>query len=575
MNNNTSGSNVDKFEHRERIADYTFNQLGATAAILVILVWSLASMWLYLATPGGANKTEMTYFGTLGIGFLMLAPLYWKRVRWSYVAGILLMLALFMGAGVAAWSRILFYSFSIYNVSVIIVYVAAFVGIFFSYRSFRELLSTSRSRVFLSLGGMFLILVVSGAAIWSCTDLMHSNMLSNIDSRLQSLETVDEKIQFLMSKGNIPSLVAGIVVNDSLVWTGGYGADPYETVYLIASVTKPFVATAVLQLYEQDLLDIDADVNEYLPFSLRHPEHPDKPITIRMLLSHQSGLAHYTIQYRSYVEDEEIMEWRSENLGWSIVNYDPYPSFAEFLEGYLTPNGPYHSPNAWTPSEPGTQFFYSSLGYDILGYVVERVTDQPFTEYLQENILDPLNMTSTGFSISDFPGRDAVPYERVYGVLSKTLVEVPLYDRCLMGGGGMRSTVHDLAKFMIAHMNDGKIEGMQLLKPGSIELMHGKAVSFSPQSPMVGYGYGWIHHNEDPVNFIDMRGSQGHGGEYLGYMSAMWFVDEEQGGYGIILLSNVNENIKSNVVGAPEIYRLIQELLLHEASVKFTQSSQG
>jgi len=514
----------------------------------------------------------MTYFGALGIGFLMLAPLYWKRVRWGYVAGILLILALFLGAGVAAWSRILFFSWSIYNVSVVIVYVAALFGMFFSYRSFRELPSTSRSRAFLSLSGMVLILTVSGAVIWSSTDLMHSNMLSNIDSGLQSLETVDEKIQFLMSKGNIPSLVVGIVVNDSLGWTGGYGADPYETVYLIASITKPFVATAILQLYEQSLIGLDTDINEYLPFNLRHPEYPDVPITIRMLLTHQSGLAHYTLQYRSYVEDQEILEWRSENLGWSIVRYDPYPSFAEFLEGYLTPNEPYYSLNAWTSSEPGTQFFYSSLGYDILGYIVEMVTDQSFTEYLQENILDPLNMASTGFSVSDSPESQAVPYERVYGVLSKTLVELPLYDRILIGGGGMRSSVPDLAKFMIAHMNDGKINGTQLLKPGSIELMHGKAVSFPPQSPVVGYGYGWIHHNVNPMNSIDMRGSQGHGGEYLGFMSAMWFVEEEQCGYGIILLTNVNENIKSNVVGAPGIYRLIQELLLQEASLMFKQT---
>jgi len=572
MNSTTSGSNADKVDHRERMADYTFNQLGATATILVILVWSLASIWLHLATPGGADKTEMTYFSTLGIGFLMLAPLYWKRVRWSYVAGILLILASFLGAGVAAWSRILFFSWSIYNVSVIIVYVAALLGMFFSYRSFREFPSTSRSRAFLSLSGMVLILIVCGAAFWSGTDLMRASMLGNINGKLQSLEPLDEKIRFLMSKGNIPSLAAGIVVNDSLVWTGGYGADPYETVYQIASVTKPFVATAILQLYEQNLIDLDTDINEYLPFSLRHPEYPDKPITIRMLLTHQSGLAHYTIQYRSYVEDEEILEWRSRNLGSSVVRYNPYPSFAEFLEGYLTPGGPYHSPDAWTSSEPRKGFFYSSLGYDVLGYVVERVTDQRFTDYLQESILDPLNMTSTGFSVSDFPESQAIPYERVYGVLSKTLVELPLYDRILIGGGGMRSTVQDLSKFMIAHMNDGKIDGLQLLKPGSIELMHGKAVSFPHQSPVVGYGYGWIHHNVNPINFIDMRGSQGHGGECLGFMSAMWFVEEEQGGYGIILLTNVNENIKSNVVGAPEIYRLIQELLLREASLMFKQT---
>jgi CubicO group peptidase (beta-lactamase class C family) len=209
------------------------------------------------------------------------------------------------------------------------------------------------------------------------------------------------------------------------------------------------------------------------------------------------------------------------------------------------------------------------LGYDILGYVVERVTDQSFTDYLQENIFDPLNMTSTGFSIQDFPERQAVPNERVFGVLSKTLEELPLYDRILIGGGGMRSTVPDLARFMIAHMNDGMIDGLQILKQGSVELIHRKEVTFPPISPAVGYGYGWIHHNEDPVNFIDMRGSQGHGGEYLGYMSAMWFVEEEQGGYGIVLLSNVNESFKPNIVGVSTIYRKIEESLLREASSSF------
>ena len=567
MDKDVSVSFDDEVRRGERKAGFTFYQTGAVAAMLVIAVWGLEVLLSLLITPGGADRMELTYFGVLIIGYLVATPLYWNRVRWGYVAGIVLIFGAFVGAGVAAWERVLFFSWSAYNLSVIIVYIIALMGLFFSYKSFKELPFIGEKRPFFSLVGMGLILIVSGAVFWSSAESMRTSMLGNIDGKLQSLETLDEKIRFLMSKGDIPSMAAGIVVNDSLVWTGGYGADPHETVYLIASITKPFVATAILQLYEQNLVDLDADINEYLHFSLRHPEYPDKPITTRMLLTHQSGLAHYNIQYRSYVEDDETLDWRSENLGWSVVRYDPYPSFAEFLEGYLTPSGSYHSPDAWISSEPGTQFYYSSLGYDILGYVVERVTDQSFTDYLQENILDPLNMTSTGYSVSDFPESQAVPHERVYGVLSKTLVKLPLYDRTIIGGGGMRSTVSDLAMFLIAHMNDGKIGGVQLLKPGTIELMHGKAVSFPPQSPVVGYGYGWIHNNEDPLNFIDMRGSQGHGGEYLGYMSAMWFVEEEQGGYGIILLTNVNENIKSSVVGAPEICRLIQELLLLEASL--------
>jgi CubicO group peptidase (beta-lactamase class C family) len=573
MKKNAIGSFDDDVGRGERKAGFTFYQTGAIAAMLVVAVWGLAVLLSLLVIPGSADRMELTYFGTLIIAYLVLAPLYWKRVRWGYVAGIVLVIGSFVGAGYAAWEGVLFFSWSAYNLSVIIVYIIALTGLFFSYKSFRELPSTRGKRPFLPLGGVVLILIVSGAAFWSNAESIRASMLGNIDGKLQSLETLDEKIRFLMSKGNIPSLVAGIVVNDSLVWTGGYGADPNETVYQIASVTKPFVATAIMQLYEQNLIDLDADVNEYLPFSLRHPEYPDRPITIQMLLTHQSGLAHYTIQYRSYVEDEEILGWRSENLGWSVVRFDPYPSFAEFLEGYLTPGGPYHSPDAWSSSEPGTGFFYSSLGYDVLGYVVERVTDQSFTDYLQGNILDPLNMTSIGFSVYDFPERQAAPHERVYGVLSKCgVVKLPFYDRRLIGGGGMVSTVTDLTRFMIAHMNDGRIKGVQLLEPESVGLMHGRAVSFSTQGLWVGYGYGWIHHNDDPVRFIDMRGSQGHGGEDMGYQSSMWFVEEEQGGYGILLMSNINESFKPNIVGVSTIYKKIEELLLREASSMFSKN---
>ena len=570
MNKGASGSFDDKAGRVERKADYTFNQTGATASMLVVAVWGLAVLLSLLVTPGSADRTELTYFGTLIIGYLVLVPLYWRRVRWGYVAGIALIFGSFLGAGYAAWEGVLFFSWSAYNLSVIIVYVIALAGLFFSYKSFRELPSARGKRALLPLGGMVLILIVSGAAFWSNAETIRAGMLGNIDGKLRSLETLDEKIRFLMSKGSIPSLAAGIVVNDSLVWTGGYGADPYETVYNIASITKTFVATAILQLYERNLIDLDTDINEHLPFSLRHPEYPDKPITIRMLLTHQSGLAHYTAQYRSYVDDEEILGWRLKSLGWSVFRFDPYPSFAEFLEGYLTPGGPYHSPDAWSPHEPGTGFYYSSLGYDVLGYIVERVTDQSFTDYLQENILDPLNMTSTGFSVSDFPERQAAPHERVQGVLSKCgVVKLPFYDRLLIGGGGMVSTVTDLARFLIAHMNDGGINGFQLLEPESIDAMHGRAVSFPPQSPAVGYGYGWIQRNDNPARLIDMRGSQGHGGEDMGYQSSMWFVEEEQGGYGIVMLTNINESFKQNIVGVSTIYNKIEELLLREASSRY------
>ena len=106
-----------------------------------------------------------------------------------------------------------------------------------------------------------------------------------------SLETLDEKIQIQMDDGGIPSLQAGIVVNDSLVWAKGYGDQPeLNIVYMIASISKTFTATAYLQLYEQELIDLDEDVSSYLPFVVRNPNDPDTVITARLLLSHKAGM---------------------------------------------------------------------------------------------------------------------------------------------------------------------------------------------------------------------------------------------------------------------------------------------
>lgn len=403
--------------------------------------------------------------------------------------------------------------------------------------------------------------------------------LDRIGNQLQKLETLDEQIQFLVDEGDLTSATVGIVINDSLVWAQAYGEADLNTVYDIGSITKPFVATAVLQLYERGLIDLDEDVNEYLPLNLRHPEYPDTPITIRMLLTHQSGLAHFSDQYMGYHMGEETVDWMSENRGWHLPRYDPSPPFAEFLEGYVTPGGAYYTPGVWVAAEPGTEYSYSTPGYDILAYLVECVTGQPFSEYAQDNIFTPLGMTSTGFSVADFPGRVALPYERVYGVLSKANAELPLSDVRTIGGGGMLSTVPDLAQFMIAHLNQGQVDGARLLEPETIALMQEKAVSFPlgrADLNQVAYGLGLGHIREEPWStwghLYDMHGATGHGGSWFGYQGQMWFVEEEEGGYGMVLLVNTEFDFKE----ARDLWLFasplkLQVLLMEEAAAMYQQ----
>ena len=108
----------------------------------------------------------------------------------------------------------------------------------------------------------------------------------------------DMKISFLMRIAGFPSLSACIIKDDQIIWSKGYGyynlpeqkSATVDTNYLLASITKTIVGTALMQLYEQGLFSLDDDVNTFLPFDLQNPNFPDDPITFRMLLSHTSSL---------------------------------------------------------------------------------------------------------------------------------------------------------------------------------------------------------------------------------------------------------------------------------------------
>jgi CubicO group peptidase (beta-lactamase class C family) len=458
--------------------------------------------------------------------------------------------------------------------------------VYFGVRSYRELASIGTVKTLIGVGSVVLAAAIVATVLWSNRDLVRRAMwqltLNRVADRIEDLESLDGRIQFLMDEGDLASATVGIVVNDALVWAEAYGEAELDTVYNTASVTKPFVATAILQLYERGLIDLDDDVNEVLPFSLRHPEYPDTPITVRMLLTHQSGLAHFSGLYAGYHMDEETAEWMSENRGWHLPRPDPIPPFAEFIEGYVTPGGPYYTPDAWIAAKPGTEYSYSTPGYDTLAYLVECVTGQPFAEYARDNIFDPLGMADTGFSVTDFSGQVALPYERVYGVLSKANAELPLSDVRTIGGGGMLSTVPDMAQFAIAHLNQGRVGRFQLLQPETVALMHEEAVSFPlghADLNQVSYGLGLGHIRDEPWSawghLYDMHGATGHGGSWWGYQGQMWFVERGEGGYGIILLINTESDFKAEARGlwlfASPLK--LQVLLMEEAALMYQQET--
>jgi len=333
---------------------------------------------------------------------------------------------------------------------------------------------------------------------------------NNIDKNIQLLENneflFDNYITFLTKFAHKPSVSACIIINDSVVWSKGYGLYDIEnnkpatpdTLYLTASISKTVAATALMQLYEQGLFGLDGDVNDYLPFNLRNPNYPDTPITFRMLLSHRSSLA-------------------GDNLYWLCLSYIPgdpdIPSYPyPWLEEYLTPGGNAYSPRVWSDKHPGEELHYANIGYSIIGYLVQLISEQQFDQYCKEHIFTPLGMYNTSYRLKDLDiSNIAVPYEYKKG----EYFPHPHYGmHVIYPGASMRTSVEEFSHFLIAHMNGGVYKDVRILNGSTVELMH--TAHYSPSNQGWEYGLGWIIEE-------NIRGEKefGHSGGWLGVHTYM------------------------------------------------------
>lgn len=259
-----------------------------------------------------------------------------------------------------------------------------------------------------------------------------------------------------MTISKIPGLSIGFMKDDEL-WARGFGfADvenklpaKAESMYRLASVTKPMTATAVLQLAEKGKINLDAEVQTYVPY------FPKKnfPVTVRGLLGHLGGLSHY----KDYDKEGHFKDHKTTREAIAVFeNFDLI-------------------------AEPGTRFNYSSYGYNLLGAVIEGASGQAYGDYMRENVWKPLGMNDIRMDnpVELIPNR-VRGYENVAGQI-KNSEFVDISSR--FAAGGTRATVIDLLKFGKG-INDGKV-----LSKTSLDLMSNSMVTKS--GTLTNYSTGW------------------------------------------------------------------------------------
>jgi CubicO group peptidase (beta-lactamase class C family) len=315
----------------------------------------------------------------------------------------------------------------------------------------------------------------------------------------------DGLIPYGIQRGGIAGGAVVVVKDGKILYSKGYGyADvaastpviPDQTLFRIASVSKTFTWTAVMQLVQAGKLDLDRDVNEYLDFKV--PSRFGQPITMRNLMTHTAGF---------------------EEVGAQTESLRP---------GGLTPLREFlikHMPARIFP--PGKIAAYSNYGAMLAGYIVQRVSGEPFQDYITNHVLNPLDMMHSTFA-QPLPPELLANMSKGYRQASDPR-PIPFENIEVIPAGAMSATVTDMAHFMIAQLSNGSYNGVSILSPAIIALMH------SPQSQMApginGFDLGFMQENRNGLRII------GHGGDTLVFHSEMELLLDKQIGIFVIFNS--------------------------------------
>ncbi len=245
-------------------------------------------------------------------------------------------------------------------------------------------------------------------------------------SRLEAIAPqLDELLRARMREAGVPSLVAGVVLDGELAYARAFGVrdlasnDPVDgdTVFRIASMTKSFTAMAILKLRDEGKVSLDADASTYLPMLRDLRGLPrDSVVTVRLLLTHASGLP----------GDDY---WGGDSFGMSA------DELARFLHAGVKMSYP-----------PGERYAYSNLGYALLGRIVEQVSGRRFRDYVSEEILKPLGMTSSVWEASDVPPKRLA--SGYWKASNGTIPEPRPPDGVFDAAGGLYTSLHDYARYV-------------------------------------------------------------------------------------------------------------------------------
>src|SRR5438874_1256662 len=296
---------------------------------------------------------------------------------------------------------------------------------------------------------------------------------------------------------HVAGATVAVVKDGALFYAKGYGyadvsrrtpVDGERSLFRIGSTSKLFTWTAVMQLVEQGKLDLDADVNRYIDFKI--PATYPQPITLRHIMTHTPG---FEEDGRDLITDDTT---KMITLGRWLATHIP---------GRVRP--------------PGTYSSYSNYATALAGYIVQRTSGVPFDDYVEQHILTPLGMNETT-SRQPLPPRLRADMSEGYTWGDGSYKPQKFEIVNAAPAGSVASSAADMAKFMIAHLNDGAFNGQRILAESTARKMHTR--SFGHDSRIPGFALGFYEKSSHGLRII------GHGGDTRWFHTDLALIPDEK-----------------------------------------------
>jgi len=330
-----------------------------------------------------------------------------------------------------------------------------------------------------------------------------------------AVQPLERFIQRQVSEKRLPALSIALVDDQEIVWAKGFGfANPQakvpataDTVYRVGSVSKLFTDIAVMQLVEQGQLDLDAPVTRYLPdFRPINPFH--KPITLRQLMTHRSGLVREPPVGHYFDDRNSSLEEMVRSLNRTTLIY-----------------------------EPESRIKYSNAAIGVVGYILQQTQKEPFAKYLQEKLLDPMGLKRSSFEPMPALTRDLA--HSIMWTYHGREFEAPTFELGIAPAGCMYSTATDLSRFMSILFAGGRGPNGPILKAATLEQM------FTPQfdKPDAKEGFGIGFH----VTEFEGRRRIGHNGAIYGFATELSALPADKLGVVVIASRDVANAVTTHI----------------------------